>query len=263
MYAYSLSCYTRAAAPSVSQLRLVAVTCHASHNQPGHSVYCHGIPAHFYRVKCVRSSPSHDQDFQKHPSDFRSFLMVFRRLLNTAKNVQRCPDNDNDFSPFIMRLRTICVDFWVRCEKLSLMREINVFSQQAWDSHIMHECGQVQHGLRSQILTLRHETNTVSLSISQNYWRNWNLNVWKGLYTETAYFLGVSVWTSLHYNYVAFPLSDDSWRSIANCTQGMHYNWINIWNLKIQIQFILLDYNLIKLSGKLFLNKRKKTRIKL
>ena len=157
--------------------------------------------------------------------------MVFRRLLNTAEYVQRCPDNDNDFSLFIMRLRTICVDLWVRCEKLSLMREIKVFSPQAWDSHIIHECGQVQHGLQSQILTLRHETNTVSLSISQNYWRNWNLNVWKGL----------------HYNYVAFPLSDDSWRSIANCTQGMHYNWINIWNLKIQIQFIPFDYNLIKI----------------
>ena len=27
----------------------------------------------------------------------------------------------------------------------------------------------------------------------------------------------------------------------------MHYNWINIWNLKIQIQFILFDYNLIKI----------------
>ena len=159
---------------------------HVSHNQPRHSVYCHGIPAHFFRDKCTRSSPSHDQDFRKHPSDFRSFPMVFRRLLNSAKNVQRCPDNDNDFSLFIMRLRTICVDLWVRCEKLSLMREIYAFSPEAWDSHIMHECGQVQHGLRSQVLTLRHETNTVSLSISQNYWRNWNLNVWKGLYTETA-----------------------------------------------------------------------------
>ena len=86
----------------------------------------------------------------------------------------------------VMRLRTICVDLWVRCEKLSLIREVNAFSPEAWDSHIMRECGQVQHGLRSQVLTLRHETNTVSLSISQNYWRNWNLNVWKGLYTETA-----------------------------------------------------------------------------
>ena len=27
----------------------------------------------------------------------------------------------------------------------------------------------------------------------------------------------------------------------------MHYNWINIWNLKIQIQFIPFDYNLIKI----------------
>ena len=89
--------------------------------------------AHFFRDKCTRSSPSHDQDFRKHPSDFRSFLMVFRRLLNTAKNVQRCPHNDNDFSLFIMRLRTICVDLWVRCEKLSLIREINTFSPQAWD----------------------------------------------------------------------------------------------------------------------------------
>ena len=129
------------------------------------SLYCHGIPAHFFRVKCVRSSPSHVWDFQKHPSDFRSFLVVFRRLLNTAENVQRCPDNDNNFSLFIMRLRTICVDLWVRCEKLSLMPEINVFSPQAWESHMMHECGQVQNGLRSQILTLRHKSNTVSLNL--------------------------------------------------------------------------------------------------
>ena len=110
----------------------------------------------------------------------------------TSEHCQKCPKMlwqwQRFFAilKFIMRLRTICVDLWVRCEKLSLMREINVFSPQAWDSHIIHECRQVHHGLRSQILTLRHETKTVSLSISQNYWRNWNLNVWKGLYTETA-----------------------------------------------------------------------------
>ena len=34
-------------------------------------------------------------------------------------------------------LRTICPDLRVRCEKLSLMREIDVFSPQAQDSSIM------------------------------------------------------------------------------------------------------------------------------
>ena len=105
------------------------------------------------------------------PATSEALLMVFWRLLNITENVQRCPDNDYDFSLFIMCLRTIkkkkkkrtiSVDLWVRCEKLSLMREINVFSPQAWD--IMHECRQVQHGLRSQIVTLCHKTNTVSLS---------------------------------------------------------------------------------------------------
>ena len=34
-------------------------------------------------------------------------------------------------------LRTICPDLKVRCEKLSLMREIDVFSPRAQDSSIM------------------------------------------------------------------------------------------------------------------------------
>ena len=87
----------------------------------------------------------------------------------TSEHCQKCPKMSwqrQRFSLFIMRLRTICVDLWVRCEKLSLMLEINAFSPQAWDSHIMRECEQVQHGLRSQILTLRHKTNTVSLNLA-------------------------------------------------------------------------------------------------
>ena len=38
---------------------------------------------------------------------------------------------------------TICPDLWVRREKLSLMREIDVFIQRPWDSRIMGESWQV------------------------------------------------------------------------------------------------------------------------
>ena len=42
-----------------------------------------------------------------------------------------------------MCYRTTRLDFWVKREKLSSMREINVFGPQAWDSRIMHESWQV------------------------------------------------------------------------------------------------------------------------
>ena len=38
---------------------------------------------------------------------------------------------------------TICPDLWVRREKLSLMREIDVFIRRPWDSRIMGESWQV------------------------------------------------------------------------------------------------------------------------
>ena len=43
--------------------------------------------------------------------------------------------------------RTICPDLWVRCDKLSLIHEIDVFSPQAWDSCIISENWQVYNNI--------------------------------------------------------------------------------------------------------------------
>ena len=110
------------------------------------------IPASFFWVKCVRFSPCHDRYFRKRPGDFRRFPTNYRRLPNVAKI--KCPQmfqktfehfrsylKDDTFSAlwhdFVRTqkrtqshhvLRIICSYLWVRREKLSLIRDIDVFS---------------------------------------------------------------------------------------------------------------------------------------
>ena len=96
------------------------------------------IPANFFWVKCVRFSPCHDRDFQKHPGDFQRFLTTFRRLQNVSKTVSRCSEDVWALLKLLKRQQS-CLDLWVRCEKLSLMHEIDVFSPQVWDSRTMRE----------------------------------------------------------------------------------------------------------------------------
>ena len=43
---------------------------------------------------------------------------------------------------------TVCLDLWVTREKLSLMRETDVFSPQAWDSQLTRESWQVYNGIQ-------------------------------------------------------------------------------------------------------------------
>ena len=103
------------------------------------------IPASFFWVKCVRFSPCHDRYFRKLPSDFRRFSIIsedFRTLpkIKCPKKFSKTFEHfrshlkDDTFSvlwyDFVRTqkrtqshhvLRTICLDLWVRREKLSLM----------------------------------------------------------------------------------------------------------------------------------------------
>ena len=111
------------------------------------------IPANFFWVKCVRFSPCHDRDFRKRPGDFRRFPKTSERCrkLNVRYLFPKTFEHfwsylkDDTFSvlwyDFVRTqkktqshhvLRTICPDLWVRRDKLSLMREIDVFSPQVW-----------------------------------------------------------------------------------------------------------------------------------
>ena len=106
---------------------------------------------------------------EKHPRHFQRFPTIFRRLPNFAGNVWRYSDDlwtltiQTDYRHWkafaiVIRskeiihkksemkwrfFRTTHPDLWVRREILSLMREIDVFSSQAWDSCIMRESWQV------------------------------------------------------------------------------------------------------------------------
>ena len=103
------------------------------------------IPGNFFWVKCVRFSPCHDRYFRKLPSDFRRFSIIsedFRTLpkIKCPKKFSKTFEHfrshlkDDTFSvlwyDFVRTqkrtqshhvLRTICLDLWVRREKLSLM----------------------------------------------------------------------------------------------------------------------------------------------
>ena len=139
------------------------------------------IPANFFLVKFVTYLSCHGRDFRKCPSDFRRFPTNVRRCSGNFDHFWSHLKDDNlsvfwfrwdtkssfnfllehfranwiEFSWLIMCSRTVCSDLWVRFEKLSLMREIDVFSPQAWDSRIMHESWQ---GMRVYALIniLRH-----------------------------------------------------------------------------------------------------------
>ena len=52
----------------------------------------HFIPANFFRVKCVRFSSRHDQDFRNRKDHFRRFPMIYQRRPNVAENIRRCSD---------------------------------------------------------------------------------------------------------------------------------------------------------------------------
>ena len=99
-------------------------------------------------------------DFQKHPGDFWRFPTNFRRLPNFAEMSADCSRRLLSTSEALLWydfvrtqkrtqshhvLRTICPDLWVRREKLSLMREIDLFSPQEWDSCIIRERWQVSN----------------------------------------------------------------------------------------------------------------------
>ena len=98
-------------------------------------------------------SPCHDRDFRKRPGDFRRFPKTSERCrkLNVRYLFPKTFEHfwsylkDDTFSvlwyDFVRTqkktqshhvLRTICPDLWVRRDKLSLMREIDVFSPQVW-----------------------------------------------------------------------------------------------------------------------------------
>ena len=103
------------------------------------------IPGNFFWVKCVRFSPCYDRYFWKLPGDFWRFSTIsedFRTLpkikcpqkfSKTFKHFRSHLKDDTfnvlryDFVRTQKRtqshhvLRTICLDLWVRREKLSLM----------------------------------------------------------------------------------------------------------------------------------------------
>ena len=103
-------------------------------------------------------------DFPKTSEVCRKCPQMFRRRLSTSKATEKmtivaCFDFVRTqshhlkpfwikFSLFIMSKRTVCPYLWVRREKLSLIREINVFSPQVWDSHILRESWQVYNILK-------------------------------------------------------------------------------------------------------------------
>ena len=124
----------------------------------------------------MRFSPYQYRDFRKRPSPIRRFPTIFRTLPNVPRNFRRCWDDvwalpklfgrpqfslvlislghkviiRRLFGTFSWKLNwifvkscikeTICPDLWV---KSSLMREIEFFIPQPWDSRIMREGWQV------------------------------------------------------------------------------------------------------------------------
>ena len=120
------------------------------------------IPANFFWVKRVRFLSRRDRDFRKHSSHFQRLPTMFRTLPNVAENKRHYSDdlwtltiqtdcrhlkskeiihNKSEIKGSFFR--TTRPDLSVRREKLSLMREIDVSSPQAWDSRIMRESWQV------------------------------------------------------------------------------------------------------------------------
>ena len=76
------------------------------------------------------------EDFQRISEDFRTFPKILKCLQMFPKTFEhfRSYLKDDTFSVLwydFVRTQRICLDFWVRREKLSLMREIDVFSPQA------------------------------------------------------------------------------------------------------------------------------------
>ena len=132
------------------------------------------IPANFFWVKRVRFLSRHDRDFRNRPSHFRRSPTIFQRLPNVVENGRRY--SDDLWTPTIQTdcrhlkafaivirskeiihnksemkwsfFRTTRPDLLVRREKLSLMREIDASSPQAWDSRIMRESWEVYYPIK-------------------------------------------------------------------------------------------------------------------
>ena len=91
---------------------------------------------HLVMTKIPGNVLATSEDFQRISQDFRMFPKILKCLQMFPKTFEhfRSYRKDDTFSVLwydFVRTQRICLDFWVRRKKLSLMREIDVFSPQA------------------------------------------------------------------------------------------------------------------------------------
>ena len=91
---------------------------------------------HLVMTKISGNVLATSEDFQRISEDFRTFPKILKCLQMFPKTFEhfRSYLKDDTFSVLwydFVRTQRICLDFWVRRKKLSLMREIDVFSPQA------------------------------------------------------------------------------------------------------------------------------------
>ena len=114
------------------------------------------MPTNFFWVKCVRFSPCHDRDFPETSRPIPKISNEFPKTSERCRKLNVCrlfPKTFEHFRSYLKDdtfsvlwydfvriqkrtqshhvLRTICQELGVRSEKLSLMRDIDVFSPQA------------------------------------------------------------------------------------------------------------------------------------
>ena len=139
------------------------------------------------RLRFERFLPCQGRDFRNLycPSDFRGFRTIFRRLPKTSEDVQANFDRFRShfvgtskviiqcligtFSWKLNWIFVVCSDLRVRREKFSLIREIDVFSLQAWDSHIMREPSCFGRRAKSWWLLLTYRW----YQVLGRQWRRW------------------------------------------------------------------------------------------
>ena len=75
------------------------------------------------------------------------FSKDFQAISSIIKEFRRCSDNFSNVKNYWIFIHSVFKQLHsllsVRREKLVWMREITILDPQAWDSHIMHESGQV------------------------------------------------------------------------------------------------------------------------
>ena len=88
---------------------------------------------HLVMTKISGNVLATSEDFQRISEDFRTFPKNFKMSADVPEDVwalPKLPQRRVLWYDFV-RTQRICLDFWVRRKKLSLMREIDVFSPQA------------------------------------------------------------------------------------------------------------------------------------